>query len=732
MKKILLSLLLLPSLAFCDTKISALPSTTTLNSADIIPVVTNPGTTPQNFTITKQNLISTLGITTGGNATLPLPGGATNYWNYPSTATFFDAQGINVSTITVSTQTVTGEIILKDGTIITSTSTFGGGSTSPGGSSTQLQYNNGGSFGGIQGTSVSGNSITLGSVIATTATVSSGLGLGSGLPNGSSSGISGGGGNFLVNATKSFGSPFFGDAYGGFFEAKGSQASGTASYGTVGHCGVTGSFPCYGVYGYADSNSTLSDVALYGSATNGSSNYGLLIANGQAQINSSMTVVGATTLSTATISYAVTGSSSVNEGIGALGFYVPSVSFNRVAATSGNSAAIISQSIVNPLTVSTLQSFGNLNVVDWISNVNSPNASMYGTESQAIDLSTSTVNSVVGAQPQGYNNGGGIVGNLYGSRVQSISQNASSTTVQYGLSVNDFIVTGATVGTHYSVYISSLSVDTNSVVNTNYGLYIDSQTKGNGIFEAQGPNYFGGTSSFPLGITASTITATGLASGQCVQTGLGGLLTVTGSACGSGGTVTSVTGSSPINSTGGTSPVISLSQTIGQSETITGSSFTVAGIQGLSVSGATTAPLVTISTAPNGVPAVQVSSTIAAASSDIVLQVSSQTGTTTFAVQYSGHIVSSGTTPSMGTCGSNPSVIGTDAAAVITVGSGVVTSCTMNFANVWANPPVCVESDNSTAVTGDITTTTTSSITFGFSATLGGGQVNVLCIGNKG
>ena len=58
----MLSLLIFPSLAFCDSKISELPSTTTLNSSDIIPVVTNPGTVPVNYTITKANLISTLGI----------------------------------------------------------------------------------------------------------------------------------------------------------------------------------------------------------------------------------------------------------------------------------------------------------------------------------------------------------------------------------------------------------------------------------------------------------------------------------------------------------------------------------------------------------------------------------------------------------------------------------------------------------------------------------------------
>lgn len=55
-----------------DTKISAFVSTTTLNPVDIIPVVTNPGSAPANFSISKTNLLSTLDIfsQTSANARL--------------------------------------------------------------------------------------------------------------------------------------------------------------------------------------------------------------------------------------------------------------------------------------------------------------------------------------------------------------------------------------------------------------------------------------------------------------------------------------------------------------------------------------------------------------------------------------------------------------------------------------------------------------------------------------
>lgn len=117
---------------------------------------------------------------------------------------------------------------------------------------------------------------------------------------------------------------------------------------------------------------------------------------------------------------------------------------------------------------------------------------------------------------------------------------------------------------------------------------------------------------------------------------------------------------------------------------------------------------------------------------DYIINVSSANGTVLLGVQNSGHVVSSGTVPSMGTCGISPAVVGTDTAGMITVGSGVVTSCALNFASPWANPPICVESDNSTSVTADVTSISTTVLTIGSSATFGGGTIWYICIGQKG
>lgn len=107
----------------------------------------------------------------------------------------------------------------------------------------------------------------------------------------------------------------------------------------------------------------------------------------------------------------------------------------------------------------------------------------------------------------------------------------------------------------------------------------------------------------------------------------------------------------------------------------------------------------------------------------------SNTINTSWSLAAGGHILTGGPAPTMGTCGSGPTVLGNDTAGVITVGSGTVTSCTLNFAQAFAQAPIPTESDNSTAVTGDISSVTSSSVTFGFSASLGGGKIYYQILG---
>lgn len=100
MKKAFLAVLLTfaAQVGWTDTKMSAFPSTTTLNTTDVIPVVTTPGGTPANKVITKANMFSNMG---------------------PVSATTFTVVGSTISLggsgLTIGPQYFSGGINLVDG-----------------------------------------------------------------------------------------------------------------------------------------------------------------------------------------------------------------------------------------------------------------------------------------------------------------------------------------------------------------------------------------------------------------------------------------------------------------------------------------------------------------------------------------------------------------------------------------------------------------------------------------
>lgn len=76
---------------------------------------------------------ATTGIVDAGAACGTGSGGSGGYAVEPATVTFNLAEGVIASTMTVSTQTITGQIVLQDGTIIRSTSTLGASGAGPSG-----------------------------------------------------------------------------------------------------------------------------------------------------------------------------------------------------------------------------------------------------------------------------------------------------------------------------------------------------------------------------------------------------------------------------------------------------------------------------------------------------------------------------------------------------------------------------------------------------------------------
>lgn len=99
--------------------------------------------------------------------------------------------------------------------------------------------------------------------------------------------------------------------------------------------------------------------------------------------------------------------------------------------------------------------------------------------------------------------------------------------------------------------------------------------------------------------------------------------------------------------------------------------------------------------------------TIKGAGTSSQLSVASSSGKVNFAINQAGHSIYGGTAPTVGTCGTAPSIVGgNDVVGRLITGSGVITACTVTFAQPWSNPPIC-----DTNIEGGLTTFTSASTT---------------------
>ena len=97
------------------------------------------------------------------------------------------------------------------------------------------------------------------------------------------------------------------------------------------------------------------------------------------------------------------------------------------------------------------------------------------------------------------------------------------------------------------------------------------------------------------------------------------------------------------------------------------------------------------------------------------------------------HIVStssdSGASPAVSSCGTGPTTVGTDTAGKITVGTGVVTSCTLTFNRTYEKAPACsLTNGTALAVSG---TTNTSAITITSATSMDEDVIMYVCVGYK-
>lgn len=181
MKKLLALLLFLPSFGFCDSKISAMASTTNLNTTDIIPVVINPGTTPANRIITFQNLYNSIPstVTAASIGALTTSSATATYLQLSSaSATYLQQSSATATYLQISSATANYPK-LAVGNLFTQSNTYASSSTFNGAVIVSTSINAGG-----QGTS--GQFLT------------------SGGPNAVVSWTTGGSGNVVLASTQVF------------------------------------------------------------------------------------------------------------------------------------------------------------------------------------------------------------------------------------------------------------------------------------------------------------------------------------------------------------------------------------------------------------------------------------------------------------------------------------------------------------------------------------------------
>jgi hypothetical protein len=79
-------------------------------------------------------------------------------------------------------------------------------------------------------------------------------------------------------------------------------------------------------------------------------------------------------------------------------------------------------------------------------------------------------------------------------------------------------------------------------------------------------------------------------------------------------------------------------------------------------------------------------------------------------------------------CGTSPTIAGSDSAGIVVVGSGTVTSCTIPFTTAFTNPPICTANDNSDFSVLKPSASTTA-LTLTAQNSFGGDTLSYICIG---
>lgn len=103
---------------------------------------------------------------------------------------------------------------------------------------------------------------------------------------------------------------------------------------------------------------------------------------------------------------------------------------------------------------------------------------------------------------------------------------------------------------------------------------------------------------------------------------------------------------------------------------------------------------------------------------------------TIFGIDNDGHTFTSGPLPTITGGATNGTVVGDDEGGTITTGTAI-SSVILNFSKAYRNTPYCNVSDDSTASVADVSSISTSAVTFGLSVGLSGGHLYYSCAYHK-
>jgi hypothetical protein len=113
----------------------------------------------------------------------------------------------------------------------------------------------------------------------------------------------------------------------------------------------------------------------------------------------------------------------------------------------------------------------------------------------------------------------------------------------------------------------------------------------------------------------------------------------------------------------------------------------------------------------------------------LIASSTSNSTTTLFGITNTGHFFGTSTSPILSSCGTAPSVLGSDSHGEVTIGS-TATGCTITFASAYRSAPVCTVTNQSMSIVNAMTYTISTTTLTVSQTGLGGAKVDYICMEN--